>query len=149
MRLISCWMLSCLLWAALPPLSEEARSEGAKHVFEGVVHNMRANLTTRGNFLDIQDWNYTADIFTDRVLKGDLREKTSVEVVFWHPARRPRGWAGPQGQNEIPYLGNKGIFYVYEEGTTVIGPGPLRLLEPNGWELLEEEDDSWKVTEEL
>ena len=150
MRLIiSCWMLSGILLAALPPLSESERESQAKHIFEGVVREVRAQLVSDGDSLNRQDWQYTAQVFIHKVLKGDLEEKTSIDIVFWNPSKRPWIWVGSQGQDQIPDLGNKGRFFVDEVGSTVIGPGPLSLLTPNGWELLKVEDDSWKINVEL
>jgi hypothetical protein len=51
----------------------------------------------------------------------------------WTPAKRPAGWAGPQGQNLIPKPGQRIRLYLTREAD-----GGFDVLEPNGVEAVKE-----------
>jgi hypothetical protein len=72
------------------------------------------------------DFQTTGQFVVSRVLKGDLKKGQRLTVRMRQTGKRPAGWAGPQGLNELPKDGQK--IRLYLQGSQV--------LEPNGWEPL-------------
>ena len=124
--LTSVTFLSLATWAALPPLSPEEQRAGAEHVLVGQVNNVRSRSVEVANGTDrLFDLNFRVD---DRE-KGTFRAGLTLTLKCRQTESRPQGWAGPQGQNEIPAEGSRIRVFVRESPG-----GELQLLEPNGWE---------------
>lgn len=112
-------------WAALPPLdSQEQRNEAAE-VVVGTVMNVKSELEEVGNG---KDRVYKVSFRVDGVEKGRLRSGLLITVRFRRTAERPKGWAGPQGQNE-PLVEDAKVRLFLRDGDS-----EFWLLTPNGWE---------------
>lgn len=87
--------------AAVPPLPRERLLERASLVATGRVVSVKVErVTGEPGFVDSV---YTIELAVDRVEKGDgALAGTTITARTWQPAERPRGWAGPQGQNVTP-----------------------------------------------
>ena len=93
---------------------------------------------TNGRF---QNRVFTAKIRVHKFVRAELfseQEAETIEVKFWRPAKRPRGWAGPQGQNSILWRGEEVRLYLTRDSNQA---GVYHLLMPNGWERLEDASD--------
>lgn len=127
-RLIPVALLSLASWAALPPLSPEGQRAGAHHILLGQVSSVRSRSAKVANGTDrLFDLNFRVD---ERE-KGAFRAGMTLTLKCRQTEHRPYGWAGPQGQNEIPAEGSQIRVFVRETPA-----GELELLEPNGWEPL-------------
>ncbi len=119
-------LLTLAAWSALPPLSPEEQRAQADHVLLGQVNNVGSRSIEVANGTDRQvNLNFRVD---DRE-KGSYRAGLTLTLKCRQTERRPAGWAGPQGQNEIPPEGSRIRAFVRETPS-----GELELLEPNGWE---------------
>ena len=123
--LLSALLLGCPAWAALPPQSPAALRKEATNVVIGTVTRIESRTVQQelGS-----DKVYVLTLTVDEQTKGTL-SSNSVRVECWQPVGRPEGWAGPQGQNEIPKERQKIRVYL-KQGSG----GTLQMLQPNGWE---------------
>ena len=114
--------------AALPPQSPEDLLQQADHVWVGKVLKVerRTVLVSGGT-----DRLFELKFHIDDSEKGSQSEGTTVTVECRQTGRRLMGWAGPQGQDEIPDQDSTVRLYVTES------KGRFSLLEPNGWESTE------------
>jgi len=116
--------------AAVPPLPRERLLERASLVATGRIVSVNVErVTAEPGFVDSV---YTIELAVDRVEKGDSAlAGTTVTARTWQPAERPRGWAGPQGQNVTPAQGARVRCFL-------TGPdkAAYELLTPNGLEEL-------------
>jgi len=118
------------LFAALPPQRQEQLKENATHIITGEVGAVERN--TRLRSPTMADYVYTIQITLAGVEKGEgIAAKQMVKVQTWEPSLRPRGWVGPQGQNDIPRTGQQVRAYLSRTAE-----GAFDLLTPNGWELM-------------
>jgi hypothetical protein len=116
------------VWAALPPLSPQELKKEADHILIGQVNNVTVKeVEVEGGTDRVYRLNFRVD---DRK-KGTLRSGLTLPIQCRQTAERPDGWAGPQGQNEIPAEGQKVRLFVRETPD-----GIFELLEPNGWEAI-------------
>lgn len=124
-RVVFCFFLFILpALAALPPLSPEELLEEARCVVVGTVVKLESSKKLRSNGYDN---HYTLKIQIAEVKKGNLKAGQEIEVFCKQTGARMTGWAGPQGQNDVPDKGDSGVFYLSW------GKNGYRLLEPNGW----------------
>jgi hypothetical protein len=113
------------VWAALPPLSPQELKSQADHILIGQVNNVTSKeVEVEGGI----DRVYRLNFRVDDSIKGTLRSGLTLRIECRQTAERPDGWAGPQGQNEIPAEDQKIRVYVRETPD-----GVFELLEPNGW----------------
>jgi hypothetical protein len=129
------WTFLCLLllgvglaWAALPPLSDEERTQQSSHIVEGTVVNVSSTEVAVSGGVDRE---YRLNVRVNNQLKGTLPANQAISVVLRQTARRPAGWTGPQGQNEIPVQGQSVRFFLQAQQKD------YRALEPNGWQPLD------------
>lgn len=127
-RLLLSLLLIVPVWAAIPPMSPEDLQSTADVVLVATVEKV----TTRSVELapDTHNTVYEIDLKVEKVEKGKITGK-AVLATCWQPEMRPQGWAGPQGQNEIPTAKARGRFYLRDAGE-----GAYEILEPNGWSSL-------------
>lgn len=110
--------------AALPPLSPEELKEQATDIVLVTVMNVQESVedVPGGN-----DHVYRLNVRVDDAKKGSLRSGLTITVECKKTGQRPPGWAGPQGQNEIPAEKARVKMYLREQDNRFF------LLEPNGW----------------
>lgn len=113
--------------AALPPQSSDDLARGATLIVEGQVLQVDSE---RKFLTNGYDWHYTVRLRVSGVTKGDLKGAKELDFFCRQTGKRLQGWAGPQGQNDLPSVGNKGTFYLRW------GKNGYQLLEPNGWTLV-------------
>ena len=114
--------------AAIPPQKPEMLKDNATHIVVGKVQGVYSTeVMKKAEFVDR---HYVIEVEVTAVEKGEgVQAQKVIYVKAWKPAGRPRGWAGPQGQNVIPAAGDTGRLYV-----TRAEDGTFTLLTPNGWE---------------
>jgi hypothetical protein len=123
--LILIMMLAIPCFAALPPQSPEERAESAEIIVEAQVLGVSSKKKIVKNGYNI---HYTLRLKVLDVRKGKLGPQKEIEVFCKTTGYRPKGWAGPQGQNDIPDEKIIGLFYLRHSSQG------WSLLEPNGWE---------------
>ncbi len=111
-------------WAALPPLSPERLLDDSSDVVVGDVVEVRT-WTERVKYG--RDNFSVALVRIESVEKGKLQPGVLIEAHFRQTESRSKGWAGPQGQNEILKKGERARLYLRKVD------GVYKLLEPNGW----------------
>lgn len=118
-------LLAVPVFAALPPQSSEDLARQANVIVkaEVTVVSSRIQLVSSG-----YDRIYTLTLRILAVEKGSIGGKKEMKVVCRQTGERLTGWAGPQGQNDVPEKSDIGLFYLRKPAS-----GALRLLEPNGW----------------
>ena len=125
--------LLTLVGSALPPLPDSTRTFSASHVFTGVVGRAQEVQVTVDHGTDIQHF---ASILVDEVKTTAnpraVRKGEEVTVEYRRTHERPRGWAGPQGQNLVMAIGQR---------VKAFADADYRLLTPNGFDVLTAEDD--------
>jgi hypothetical protein len=121
-------LLTCSpAWAALPPLSEQDRAERATEIVEGTVLNIkRREIPVKAG----TNWDYDLNFRVEKAVKGSLRSGLLIQVKLRQTGKRPEGWAGGQGQNEIPAEDQKVRFFLNRDQDR------FKALEPNGWEAI-------------
>lgn len=119
------FLLTLPAWAALPPQSQEDLTESSEVIVRAEVVSVKKKMKMRKNGYDHQ---YTLKLLVKDWLKGEPNGD-ELTALCEQTAARPNGWAGPQGQNDVPSPGERGTFYL-RRGSD----GALYLLEPNGWE---------------
>lgn len=120
--------LAAPAWAALPPLSPEELSRSAEVVIEGEVVEVQSE---RVEVRNGEDLHYTVVLRVSKWVKGGSLKSETLSVFCRRTAKRPEGWVGPSGQNNVPSKGDRGVFYL-----RLPASGIPRLLEPNGWNQL-------------
>jgi hypothetical protein len=112
--------------AAIPPLSNERRAEQSTVIITATV----LETTTHKVGVDMGGYDLltTAKVRVESVEKGDLKVGQTVEVHYRKTGKRPRGWAGPQGQNQN--LTDGSVVRLFLDQSF----GAYHLLKPNGWE---------------
>lgn len=110
--------------AALPPLSPQELENQATDIVLVTVMNVTESVedVSGGN-----DHVYKLNVRVDDAKKGTLRSGLTLTVECRKTGERPQGWAGPQGQNEIPAEKARVKMYLREQDNRFF------LLEPNGW----------------
>ena len=113
------------LRAELPPLSVEDLKRESDFVVRGkvarvysVLHEQRPGFTDR---------MFAIELTVSAVDQGQGVQPGQV-IFFrtWKSESRPRGWAGPGGQTQVPKAGDEITAYLSEED------GALDALLPNG-----------------
>ena len=121
--------------AAIPPMKPEIRHSNADLIVDGRVVDVRKTLVDIGG-REHQNWIFTAQVQVSSVQKGPM-EPGLIEISWWKPGTRPRGWTGPQGQNMVPEVGDVGTFFL----RAMNGTPAWSLMEPNGWDKTETVSD--------
>ncbi len=126
--LIVAGLLACVpAWAAIPPLSEQDREVRATEIVEGTVLNVkRREIPVKAG----TNWDYDLNFRVEKAIKGSLRSGLLIPVKLRQTGKRPEGWAGGQGQNEIPSEDQRVRFFLHND------QGRFEALEPNGWEAI-------------
>lgn len=125
--ILLCLALTLAARAALPPLSAEERRDQASEIVSGTIMNVKETVQEVPGG---DDRVYQLNVRVDEVKKGMLRPGLTITAICHQTGRRPEGWAGPQGQNEIPAEKSKVRLFMREQDNQFF------LLEPNGWEPL-------------
>lgn len=115
------FLLTAPAWAALPPQSGEDLASSASYVFEGEVVSVTSEVKKVRNGTNR---HYRVKVRISKWIKGSITVENPVLIFCKTTESRPPGWAGPQGQNDVPAKGDVGVFYVSDG---------FKLLEPNGW----------------
>ena len=118
-----------ILILAVPPQSPEALRKGADVIVVGRVSKVDATLKQSNP--EYADTVYAISLDLTKSEKGDVKRGTSILAMTFKPATRPRGWAGPQGQNDVPAAG--AIIRAYLRKT---GDDAYEFLLPNGLEVI-------------
>lgn len=121
---LALFLLLTPAFAALPPQSPEELAKGSQFIVKGEVLKIESQRKLLSNGYD---FHYTLTLKVTEVDKGDLKGARQIEVFCRQTGKRFGGWAGPQGQDDIPDKGARGTFYLSW------GKTGYRLLEPNGW----------------
>jgi hypothetical protein len=117
-----------IVLSALPPRSREDLEKTATDIVVGEVKQVYT--AARENKPGFVDTLYCFEISVTKVEKGDHGKDGKVLMArAWAPAKRPSGWAGPQGQNVIPEGGKTYKFHLVEGKD-----GGLDAITPNGIE---------------
>ena len=116
--------------AAVPPRSPENLKENATDIVVGQV--VRVYAGTREVREGMTDDVYVAEVKVTAAEKGDLAAGKVVFARYWKPKSRPRGWAGPQGQNVLPAEGKTVRLFLVRAAD-----GGLDVLTPNGVAVVE------------
>lgn len=112
--------------SALPPMTPSMLQAQADAV---VVGRTRAVFSRTVETPAGVDRQFLAEFHVERVEKGEgIEAGWLVYPHFWQPDRRPQGWAGPQGQDEVLPLDVPVRLFLKRTDQ-----GGWRLLEPNGW----------------
>ena len=118
--------LAPLAFAALPPLSPKMLDNAANLVAEGTVEKVEHKVVDVEGGNDLQ---YSAVLELEKLEKGPVfAGAKTITVRFRRTGKRPPGWAGPQGQNSVPAVGERIRVYA-----RLGSDGFFHLLEPNGW----------------
>lgn len=110
---------------ALPPQSDEQLQQGADRVVIARV----MKVTHR----DVKVQDGTDRVYTAKMKPEGMSKEELLEVSFRQTWKRPRGWAGPAGQNEPLPEGARVRLFLQRSGDG------WRLLEPNGWVRLDQD----------
>jgi len=125
-------LVSAGVVAAVPPLSPEELKASASNIVIGEVRNVY--VTERTLRKEFTDRLYVLEVLPKEVVKGKaLSSGRLIYARTWRPSSRPPGWAGPQGQNEIPERGKRVRLYLARDKE-----GGWDVLTPNGVEQLPE-----------
>ena len=127
-RFLLLLLLITPVWAALPPLSPDTQRARADVIVVGQIEKVETREVDLGE--GSQNKVYELDVLVTKTEKGKVTGD-HVMATCWTPLKRPTGWVGPQGQNQIPSKGAKVRLYLRDAGE-----GAYELLEPNGWEPL-------------
>ncbi|HYE21495.1 MAG TPA: hypothetical protein VEA69_23815 [Tepidisphaeraceae bacterium] len=123
-------LVSVPAFAALPPQRPADLKKTATHVVTGTVaavYTTEAALDRPGMVNKL----FAVEFAVTAVEKGEgLAEGKVVFAKCWKPAKRPTGFAGPQGQNALPAVGETGRLYLKLQAD-----GTYAVLTPNGWEI--------------
>jgi len=126
-------------YAALPPLSKSKQESYASHLIEGQVLSIEDKLVfSRGDDPDFQNRIYKARVKVTKFVRvQEYVEQTEDEITvhYWRMAKRPRGWGGPTGQNQLLEVGQTSRFYLTKSAS---GTSDYHLIDPNGWGDVEE-----------
>ncbi|HSI32305.1 MAG: hypothetical protein ACAI43_03485 [Phycisphaerae bacterium] len=114
--------------AAIPPQRPDDLQKNATHIVAGkvvAVYATEVPLDREG----MTNRLYAIEVTVTKAEKGEgLAEGKVVFAKCWTPAKRPRGWAGGQGQNKVPAAGETGKLYLAQQAD-----GTYTVLSPNGW----------------
>jgi hypothetical protein len=119
---------------AVPPLSEGELRGQSQVVVVGKISKLEVSEVDEGH--QFINKVYKVTVLVEKVEKGYVKkpeDSGSFQVVAttWQPEHRPRGWVGPQGQNQTPVEGQKVRAYLKKNVE-----GQLEFLLPNGLEVL-------------
>lgn len=121
--------LGALAHGAIAPQSPEDLQDRAEVIVTGRV--TAAEVSTEGSLLS-SDWVVVLQMEVDAVKKGDrIGAGENISVSCWQTKRRPSGWTGGSGHDDIPAEGSRVRMWLRSQGE---GWSPL---EPNGIELLD------------
>lgn len=127
-RLLLLLLLIVPVWAAIAPLSPEDLQATADVIVVGQVEKIERRVVD----LDCgKNSVYELDVLVRKVEKGKVTGDYLL-ATCWQPDERPEGWAGHQGQNDIPSQGSEIRLFLRDAGE-----GAFEILEPNGWESLD------------
>lgn len=110
---------------AVPPLSPEALKNSSDVIVVGRVVNVTE--ATKSTSPGYADTVYSITLEVTASEKGGAKVGSTLEATTYRPAERPQGWAGPQGQHEIPAKGDSIRGYLRKSAGT-----QLEFLLPNG-----------------
>ncbi len=118
-------LFASILLFAVPPLSPEALKKSADVIVVGrVVSVVEVKKNTSPEYVDAV---YTITLEVTASEKGPAKVGSLIEATTFRPAERPQGWAGPQGQNEIPAKGDSIRAFLRKSAGT-----QFEFLLPNG-----------------
>jgi hypothetical protein len=117
--------------AAIPPLSKERLEADSTLIVTGRI--VKVTTTTRELGRGDEDTIYHVEIDVAKVEKGNVASGKPLVAQTWEPKKRERGWAGPQGQNVTPEVGQNVRCHLRgseSEGYSFLEPNGLELLKP-------------------
>jgi len=114
---------------AIPPLSPGELKSESDLVVVGKISKMAMRIDDKA--MQMQDRIFEVEITVNTIEKGQSQPGKIIRATAWQPDHRPRGWTGPQGQNETPVLGQRVRAYLRKNIE-----GEYLFLEPNGLEVL-------------
>ena len=137
MTLVATVSLIGLCLAAVPPRKAEELRTDATDIVLGEVRFVYA---AEAKVEHGTDTRYCIEFAVTTVEKSPADKRATApatapapKLIYarcWTPAKRPAGWAGPQGQNVVPKSGQRVRLYL-----TRGSDGGFDVLEPNGVEL--------------
>lgn len=126
LTLTSTLLLTLPALGALPPMTPSMLQSQADAIVVGRATAVFSRVAETPTGTNTQ---FLAEFRVEGVEKGTaIQPGWLVYPHFWQPNRRPAGWAGPQGQDEV--LVTETPVRLYLKATE---NGSWRLLEPNGW----------------
>lgn len=112
--------------AELPPLSKEQLEQQASHIVHGRVVEVYTAQRQKDS-PEFVDTLYAIELAVDGVDKGEgIKDGQQIFIRTWKASRRPRGWAGPGGQSQIPRRNQNVTVYLVNKD------GGYDVLIPNG-----------------
>lgn len=115
---------------AIPPLSKDELRMMANIVVIGTVTSISHEEVEADNGTDHM---YTAQVTSVREDgEDDSDVEDEITVVYWQVGERPIGWTGSTGQYSALPINQEIRLYLGRQGRD-----GYRLLEPNGWEIVQ------------
>jgi hypothetical protein len=122
--------VTCTIWAAKAPLSDDKREKEAYHIVTGKVESLTSGFKKSPTEIgrDLGMHSYLFKVVVDSVVKGDeIKAGATIEIKAW---RRSTRIPSLQGQDWVPAKGDRVTFYLTG------GKGkPYEPILPNGIEL--------------
>jgi hypothetical protein len=118
-------------FAAIPPLSQQARIDGSSHIVSGYVTKIKKTIT-HNNYGSNANYAVTMLLTgVDKNSNGELQNGQSFTFHYWKAEDRPSGWCGDGGQyGYIKHYQSIKAYLSFDEVT-----GAYHLLSPNGFDL--------------
>lgn len=125
LALLAAFLLATTALAEVPLLTPAEMQKQAGHIVTGKVANVYS--TERARDASYVDTLYALEVVVSGIEKGEgIAVEQVIFVKAWQMKKRPRGWAGPSGQDVIPKRGQTvKLFLTGKEGN-------YDALSPNG-----------------
>jgi hypothetical protein len=114
------FLLSSIVMAAVPPLSQEMRESMADLIVTGLVKNIVEYSSTKQN----------GDVDHIYEVSLDIGADSNISFQYWKAEKRAQGYCGRNGQYGDMVVGQKVKVYMYSDDNN-----KLNLLDPNGFDV--------------